>query len=83
MEILNALTILISVLGIVHILQEKFLQLPALKGMKKWKYYLLRGSIALFAACLPIQFLFPVSEAALIGNASTAVLTTTIGFLFD
>jgi hypothetical protein len=82
LETLNTGMIVVSVLSIIHLLQERFLQIPEIAGLSTTKYVVLRSSLALYAALLPIQLLFPTSPVTCAMNTATAAvaLITTLSF---
>jgi hypothetical protein len=74
----NVAVTLISIAGIIHILQEKFMQPKALKEKSKCVYYILRGSLASLAAVQLVTLSFPVSIPLLLVNLCTAAISTIV-----
>ena len=80
---LNVVVTLISVIGIVHVLQEKFTHPQALKNSSAPVYYTLRACITSLAAVQLGALLSPVSIPLLLVNSCTAAITTIITKNFD
>lgn len=74
LPIINTVVTLASVVGIVHVLQERFTKFSFFKKNYKSSYYMLRGSLSLLAAIQLGALMCPFSWPLFFSN----ICTTTI-----
>lgn len=83
LPVINTIVTGASVIGIVHILQERFTHPQVLKEKSKLLYYSFRGALAGLAAIQLGALLLPVSIPLLLANACTATISTIISKYFN
>jgi uncharacterized membrane protein len=83
LPVVNLLVTTISVVGIVHILQERFTQPQELKKANPFLYYSLRGGLTGLAAIQLAALLSPVSIPLLLTNLCTATISTITSKYFN
>lgn len=74
----NLIVTLISVVGLVHVLQEKFCHPLFLKNKSKAAYYALRGGITALCATELAGLLTPLSIPLLVSNICIATVAVII-----
>ncbi len=82
-SLLNIALVATSVIGLIRVLQEKFVQSLYLQAAHPMEYYLLRGSLAVLAAGQITTLMDVPSYSTLVLNMCLATSTYIISKLFD
>ena len=78
LKILNPIAVISSTVGLVYLLQEKFLMVPIKHDSRTWSIIGLRLSLALLAGSSIFSLMYPPTIATVFANltlASTAAFT--------